>query len=98
MNKSTKLVGLVPRLKVAQARRLLKPGGEMIIVDFAPHGLEFLRSEHAHRRLGLSQQQMSGWAAAADLRIEDMRAFPSHNNDNGLTVCLWRLNDIAGTE
>jgi ubiquinone/menaquinone biosynthesis C-methylase UbiE/DNA-binding transcriptional ArsR family regulator len=82
-----------PGRMLAQARRLLKPGGEMIIVDFAPHDLEFLRSEHAHRRLGLSQSQMSGWAAAADLRVETVREFPSQTNERGLTVCLWRLSD-----
>ncbi|KKB84937.1 ArsR family transcriptional regulator [Devosia limi DSM 17137] len=81
-----------PGRMLAQARRLLKSGGKMIIVDFAPHELEFLRSEHAHRRLGLSQSQMSGWAAAADLAVEAVREFPS-DTENGLTVCLWRLSD-----
>ncbi len=65
----------------------------MVIVDFAPHDLEFLRSEHAHRRLGLSQAQMSGWAAAAGLAVEAVRAFPSQGQEPGLTVCLWRLSD-----
>jgi ArsR family transcriptional regulator len=82
-----------PGRMLAQARRLLKPGGEMIIVDFAPHDLEFLRTEHAHRRLGLSQSQMSGWAATADLKVEAVREFPSQTNERGLTVCLWRLSD-----
>ncbi|KKC34704.1 ArsR/SmtB family transcription factor [Devosia psychrophila] len=82
-----------PGRMLAQARRLLKPGGEMVIVDFAPHELEFLRSEHAHRRLGLSQSQMSGWAAAAGLGVESVREFPSQSTDRGLTVCLWRLSD-----
>lgn len=82
-----------PGRMLAQARRLLKAGGEMIIVDFAPHDLEFLRSEHAHRRLGLSQSQMSGWAATAGLTIEVVREFPSQSNERGLTVCLWRLSD-----
>ena len=82
-----------PGRMLAQARRLLKPGGEMIIVDFAPHDLEFLRSEHAHRRLGLSQSQMSGWAATAGLKVEAVREFPSQTSERGLTVCLWRLSD-----
>ncbi|WP_172123671.1 metalloregulator ArsR/SmtB family transcription factor [Devosia sp. 919] len=73
------------------ARELLKPGGQMVIVDFAPHELEFLRTEHAHRRLGLSQAQMSGWAASAGLQVQTVREFPSDNGDRGLTVCLWRL-------
>ena len=82
-----------PGRMLAQARRLLKPGGEMVIVDFAPHDLEFLRSEHAHRRLGLSQSQMSGWAAAAGLQVESVHEFPSQSDERGLTVCLWRLSD-----
>lgn len=83
-----------PGRMLAQARRLLKAGGEMLIVDFAPHDLEFLRTEHAHRRLGLSQTQMSSWAAAANLKVEAVREFPSDNGDSGLTVCLWRLSDL----
>lgn len=82
-----------PGRMLQQARRLLKAGGEMVIVDFAPHDLEFLRTEHAHRRLGLSQSQMSGWAAAANLMVETVREFPSESSDRGLTVCLWRLSD-----
>jgi ubiquinone/menaquinone biosynthesis C-methylase UbiE len=82
-----------PGRMLLQARRLLKPGGRMVIVDFAPHDLEFLRSEHAHRRLGLSQAQMSGWAMAAGLEVDGTREFPSQNSQPGLTVCLWRLSD-----
>lgn len=81
-----------PGRALAQARRALKRGGEMLIVDFAPHELEFLRSHHAHRRLGLSDQQMTGWARAAGLRVADLRSFPTANGA-GLTVCLWRLAD-----
>lgn len=82
-----------PGRMLAQARRLLKPGGDVLIVDFAPHDLEFLRSEHAHRRLGLSQEQMAGWAAAAGLDVLGVRAFPGDTQDRGLTVCLWHLGD-----
>jgi ubiquinone/menaquinone biosynthesis C-methylase UbiE/DNA-binding transcriptional ArsR family regulator len=82
-----------PGRMLAQARRLLKPGGQIVIVDFAPHTLEFLRSEHAHRRLGLSQSQMATWATAAELDVDLVREFPSDSGENGLTVCLWRLHD-----
>jgi ArsR family transcriptional regulator len=81
-----------PGKMLAQARRALKRGGEMLIVDFAPHELEFLRTHHAHRRLGLSDSQMFGWAKAAGLTVADLKTFPPTNAE-GLTVCLWRLKD-----
>lgn len=87
-----------PGRMLAQARRLLKPGGEILIVDFAPHDLEFLRSEHAHRRLGLSLEQLNGWAGLAGLDVLAMRDFPSDTKDRGLTVCLWHLGDRNRTD
>lgn len=87
-----------PGRMLAQARRLLKSGGEILIVDFAPHNLEFLRTEHAHRRLGLSREQMNGWANAAGLELRFAREFPSDIEDGGLTVCLWHLGDRKTTE
>lgn len=82
-----------PGRMLAQARLALKPGGGMLIVDFAPHEHEFLRTHHAHRRLGLSDAQMTGWARAAGLRSELLKVLPNDADPEGLTVCLWRLAD-----
>ena len=82
-----------PGRVLLQARRALKPGGEMLIVDFAPHGLEFLRTHHAHRRLGLAEPQMAAWARTAGLAVTSFASFPPTNAAEGLTVCLWRLTD-----
>lgn len=82
-----------PGRMLAQARRALKPGGTMLIVDFAPHELEFLRAHHAHRRLGLSDAQMFQWAKAAGLQVTDLKSFPPSHATEGLTVCLWQLTD-----
>jgi DNA-binding transcriptional ArsR family regulator/SAM-dependent methyltransferase len=71
-------------------RPALRTGGEMLIVDFAPHELEFLRAHHAHRRLGLAETQMQGWAHGAGLSVAELETFPKTDAD-GLTVCLWRL-------
>jgi ArsR family transcriptional regulator len=84
-----------PGRMLAQARRLLKPFGEMLIVDFAPHNLEFLRTQHAHRRLGLASAQMAAWARAAGLKVAALKEFPNDNDPQGLTVSLWRLVEDA---
>src|SRR5262249_55550263 len=41
-----------PGRALIEAARVLSPGGRVMIVDFAPHDLEELREQHAHRRLG----------------------------------------------
>ncbi|WMT89868.1 metalloregulator ArsR/SmtB family transcription factor [Pelagibacterium sp. H642] len=79
-----------PGTGVAFAGACLRPSGRMLIVDFAPHDLEFLRTEQAHRRLGMSNEQMALWAQASDLAVVSCRSFPPTRED-GLTVCLWVL-------
>jgi len=54
-----------PGAAVAEAARVMAPGGTLLIADFAPHALEFLREEYAHRRLGFSDREVEGWFAAA---------------------------------
>ncbi|HEY1961073.1 MAG TPA: metalloregulator ArsR/SmtB family transcription factor [Rhizomicrobium sp.] len=56
-----------PQAAVAEVARVLKPGGRLVIADFAPHELEFLRTELAHRRLGFSDREVEGWFTAAGL-------------------------------
>ena len=46
---------------------MLRPGGRLLVVDFAPHDVEFLRDEHAHRRLGFAPETVTQWMAAAGL-------------------------------
>ncbi|WP_116654032.1 metalloregulator ArsR/SmtB family transcription factor [Pelagibacterium sediminicola] len=83
-----------PAAALIPAAESLAPGGVLLVVDFAPHNLEFLRTEQAHRRLGLSDEQMNVWARAAGLEVEKVHRFPS-GHDGGLTVCLWRLERRA---
>ena len=71
---------------VAEAARVLKPGGQMLIVDFAPHDLEYLREEHAHRRLGFTDGQVRDWCQGAKLDLVETARL----DGDPLTVCIWQ--------
>ncbi|MFO1033898.1 MAG: hypothetical protein U1E15_07455 [Hyphomicrobiales bacterium] len=60
-------------------------------MDFAPHDHEELRDNHAHRRLGISAEQMVQWLTRAGLRLEkhDVLDPPWLKSRKGLTVSLW---------
>ena len=76
-----------PAAAVAEASRIVAPGGRVLIVDFAPHTLEHLREEHQHRRLGFSDEEMRRWLAAAGLEPSAPIALPP--DTDGLTVVIW---------
>lgn len=83
-----------PARALAQAARVVAPGGRLVVVDFAPHGLEFLREAHAHRRLGFGHDQMAGWLREAGLAPGLARDLPPPNEGaDHLTVSLWLAQD-----
>lgn len=83
-----------PGMAISEAARLLRPAGRLVIVDFAPHALEFLREEHAHVRLGFGDRQISEWLQEAELELLETRSFaPEGDAADGLTVKLWLAQD-----
>lgn len=79
-----------PGKALGEIGRMLKPGGETIIADFAPHNLVRLRDEHAHRRLGFSTDEVARWMDDAGLEfVEEDRL-----DGDPLTVCLWRARKL----
>ena len=87
-----------PAPAIAEAATALSPAGRMLIVDFAPHELEFLRQSQAHRRLGFSHAQMEQWLRAAGLELEAVEDLVPAEDSGGLTVTIWTALDRRAVE
>ncbi|HEY0411967.1 MAG TPA: metalloregulator ArsR/SmtB family transcription factor [Allosphingosinicella sp.] len=74
-----------PSAAVAEAARLLAPGGRLLIADFAPHEREELRARDAHVRLGFGDEAMLKYLEAAGLEGRVVE----HLQGGELTVTVW---------
>ena len=74
-----------PGRAIAEAARVLRPGGVLLLVDFAPHTREEFRSDYSHRRLGFSEAEVAVWFDAAGLVTRHIK----HLAGDPLTVSIW---------
>lgn len=74
-----------PQAAIGESARVLKPGGYMLIADLAPHKVEELRENHAHRRLGFEDSEVKSWFAGAGIRPQAT----VHLKGNPLSVTIW---------
>ena len=74
-----------PAPVINEAVRVLKPSGRLVIVDFAPHEEEKLRTEHNHLRLGFSDKEMKAAMKSAGLTPGKTQSLAG----DPLTVNIW---------
>ncbi|MFM2300347.1 MAG: hypothetical protein RLZZ84_83 [Pseudomonadota bacterium] len=74
-----------PEDVLAQAARVTRTGGRIAVVDFAAHDREDLRTQHAHARLGFSDEQMLALLSDAGFESAAPLALPG----KPLTVKIW---------
>jgi ubiquinone/menaquinone biosynthesis C-methylase UbiE len=85
-----------PQAAVAEAARVMRTGGRLLIADFVPHDVEFLREEYAHRRLGFSDKEIHGWLASAGLKpLTGENIHPRVDADEKLIVKIWLAQKSA---
>jgi ubiquinone/menaquinone biosynthesis C-methylase UbiE len=78
-----------PAGAIREAARVLAPGGQLLIADFAPHELEYLRERFAHERLGFSRTYVDQLIADAGLTGTAYRELAPAGGGDKLTVSLW---------
>lgn len=79
---------------IREAARVLRPAGRLLVIDFAPHDLEFLREAQAHRRLGFAPETVAQWMSAAGLDVVSHRSLaPEAGSEGKIAVSLWLGRD-----
>ncbi len=83
--------GETPAAAIAEAARVLRPGGRLLVADFAAHAVEDLRDTHAHRWLGFRDGDVRDWFLAAGLAPGEPVTLPG----DPLTVVVWPAEQPA---
>ncbi len=80
-----------PSAAVAESARTIRANGSLLIVDFAPHQREALRSEFEHRFLGFTDEEVARWCRDAGLDDIETRHLERTDlaSEDGLTTTIW---------
>jgi len=78
-----------PARAIIEAGRIVRPGGRVLIADFAPHNLEIMREKYQHRRLGIADTDMRAWLQAAGFSTGGSVTHGKPATPGGLAVDLY---------
>lgn len=78
-----------PLTALQEAARLLRPGGRLIIADFAPHDFDAFRDRFAHRRLGFTPQEMDELLQRGNLSVGNVTRVATAE---GPDVLIWQAD------
>ena len=74
-----------PKKVIAEAARVLKESGALLIVDLAAHDLSELRDEYSHSWLGFSEFEMLEMLTEESLGVSKLE----HIDGQKLSLCIW---------
>ncbi len=84
-----------PRRAIVEARRVLKAGGRLLLVDLLPHEQVEYRERLGHVWLGFSESQVTEWMEGAGFSRVKVVALPTDPGSEGAGAIRGNGHEIG---